>query len=64
MTEIVNLNKVRKQRVRQAAGKSAAQNRITYGLTKQARENARREQERQLRKADGALLTDDTGQNT
>lgn len=59
MSEIVNLNKARKQRLKQAAVKTAGQNRAKFGLTKQARDLARRERELQARKVDGAQLRTD-----
>lgn len=56
MTQIINLNKARKQRAKQSGLKSASQNRIKFGLTRQVREAARREQDKQASKADAARL--------
>ena len=56
MAEIVNLNKARKQRVRQAGDKTASQNRVKFGLIKQVRDAAHREKAKQIRELDGARL--------
>ncbi len=64
MTEIINLNKVRKQRTKQAELKAASQNRVKFGLTKQLREAARREQEKQTNKADALRLEPEPDQKT
>lgn len=56
MTGIVNLNKARKQRARLAGQKTAAQNRIKFGLTRQVREAVSREQKDQERKLDALRL--------
>ncbi|MEQ1888761.1 MAG: DUF4169 family protein [Alphaproteobacteria bacterium] len=62
MTEIVNLNKARKQRAKQAALKSASQNRVKFGLTRQDRESTRRDQEKQSGKIDALRLQTDQDQ--
>jgi hypothetical protein len=41
VSEVVNLNKVRKTRSREAARESAAANRIVFGRTKPERDQAR-----------------------
>jgi|GEM_PF-1354143 len=62
MTEIVNLNKARKQRAKQAGLKTASQNRIKFGLTKQVRDAVRREQEKQGKTMDALRLDPDPDQ--
>ena len=62
MIEIVNLNKARKQRAKQAGLKLASQNRVKFGLTRQDRESARRDQEKQTRKIDAMRLQSDQDQ--
>lgn len=64
MTEIINLNKVRKQRTKLAELKAASHNRVKFGLTKQLREAARREQEKQTNKADALRLEPEPDQKT
>lgn len=57
MAEIVNLRRARKQRDRQAAGKQAEQNRISFGRTKAERDLARAERDKATRGLDGHRLT-------
>jgi hypothetical protein len=52
MAEIVNLNRARKARDKQAAKATAASNRATHGLTKAQRDLARAERERLARLLD------------
>lgn len=59
MTEIINLNKARKQKARQAKLEKAAQNRARTGQNKQAREALRREIKALERKLEGAKLPSD-----
>lgn len=58
MTEITNLNKIRKQRQRHAERKTAAQNRQRSGLGKQTRIAAQRGQAAQIKQLDGKRLED------
>jgi hypothetical protein len=46
MADIVNLNQFRKKRHRSEAERRAAENRKTFGLGKEERQRARRENER------------------
>ncbi len=62
MTGIVNLNKARKRRAKQAGLKTASRNRIKFGLTSELREAARREQESQARKLEASRLDRDPDQ--
>ena len=62
MTEIINLNKARKQRAKQAGLKTASQNRIKFGLAKQVRDAVRREQEKQGKTMDALRLEPDPDQ--
>ncbi len=62
MTEIINLNKVRKQRMKQAGQKTASQNRVKYGLTRRVRDAARLEQEKHAEKLDALRLPADPNQ--
>lgn len=59
MTEIINLNKARKQRKKLAGLKAANQNRIKFGLTKAVRDAARHEQEKQAGNMDALRLQPD-----
>lgn len=56
MTEIINLNKARKQKAKQAKQEKATQNRAKSGVNKQAREAANRERKTLDRKLEGAKL--------
>jgi len=62
MTEIVNLNKVRKRRAKQKGLETASRNRIKFGLTSQVREAARREQQIQSGRLDATRLPPDPDQ--
>lgn len=64
MTEIVNLNKVRKRRAKQKRLETASRNRIKFGLTSQVREAARREQQKQSDRLDATRLPSGTDQKT
>ncbi|MDO9460581.1 MAG: DUF4169 family protein [Alphaproteobacteria bacterium] len=59
MTEIINLNKARKQRKKQAALKTASQNRVKSGLPKPVRDAARHEREKQADALDAVRLQPD-----
>ncbi|MDJ0685279.1 MAG: DUF4169 family protein [Alphaproteobacteria bacterium] len=61
MAEIVNLNKARKRKARDAKQNRAAENRVRFGLSKaeKAAEAARREAEK--RGLDGQLIEDRDG---
>ena len=61
MSEIVNLNKGRKQRAILSRLKTASENRVKSGLTRQVRDAARREREKQAGQVDGARLEPETG---
>ncbi len=52
MAEIINLNRVRKDREKTAARAEAAANRVAHGVTKARREAARAERERLARLLD------------
>lgn len=58
MSEIVNLNKIRKQRQRIAGNAAAQGKRAQYGLGKQTRNASRRERAAQRRELDGKRLED------
>jgi hypothetical protein len=49
MAEIINLNKHRKAKAREAAGSESSANRIKYGRTKAEKDNDRRAEERAQR---------------
>ncbi|NBB52983.1 DUF4169 family protein [Rhizobium sp. CRIBSB] len=53
MAEIINLNRARKQRAKAADKATASMNRITQGLTRSARDAAKRERERAQKALDG-----------
>ena len=59
MTEIANLNKIRKQRQRSAERKSAAENRVRFGQSKNSATLNRQLQEKQGKNLDGKRLKDD-----
>jgi hypothetical protein len=46
MGDVVNLNRFRKEKDREAAAKQAAENRVRHGMPKAARQKARREAEK------------------
>lgn len=56
MTEIISLNKARKQKAKQAKRENAIQNRAKSGLKKQARAVTRHEQKVLTLRLDGAKL--------
>lgn len=56
MADIVNLNKVRKARAKAEAEETARNNRVRFGRTRQEKEEARKEAERQTRDMDGKQL--------
>ena len=59
MAEIINLNKHRKARARDAAESQSAANRIKYGRTKAEKENDRRAEERKERSLQDRKLDSD-----
>ncbi len=59
MTEIANLNKIRKLRQRSAERKSAAENRVRFGQSKNSVTLNRQQQEKQGKNLDGKRLKDD-----
>lgn len=54
MSEIVNFNRIRKERAKAAASLKAAENRVKFGRTKLQRELAQMELEQAQRKLDQA----------
>jgi len=56
MGEIVNLNRVRKARIRAAAQVQAAENRVRHGRPKSARKDAEHEAMRRDQQLDGNRL--------
>jgi hypothetical protein len=60
--EIVNLKRVKKAKARSEAERLAAENRVRHGLTKTAKQQLRREQERQRQLQAGHKL--DEGEKT
>lgn len=54
--EVVNLRRVRKQRDRQAAEATAAQNRVRFGRSRAERELGDQQEARAARHLDGHLL--------
>ncbi|MFZ5835410.1 MAG: DUF4169 family protein [Pseudomonadota bacterium] len=62
MTEIVNLNKARKQRAKRAGLKKAAENNVKFGMPRRERALARDANEKQGRKFDGLRLPSDPDQ--
>lgn len=56
MAEIVNLNRFRKQRERDAARRTADENRIAHGRTKAERSKARAEAEKAAKDLDGKQI--------
>jgi hypothetical protein len=53
MGDVVNLNKFRKARERRAAGNLAAENRVRFGQTKDAKAKLRTEAEQTQKDLDG-----------
>lgn len=58
MGEIVNLNRVRKDRAKAEARSTATANRVVHGLSKAERTRAEAERERAERHLDGSRLED------
>jgi hypothetical protein len=58
MGEVVNLNRVRKDRARAEAKAAASANRAAHGLPKAERTKARKEQAKADRQLDGSRLED------
>jgi hypothetical protein len=58
MTGVINLNKARKAMARKAQKDQAAANRVTFGQSKTARSEARKDAERSARDLDGKKLDD------
>jgi hypothetical protein len=59
MAEIINLNKHRKAKARDARESQSTANRIKYGRTKADKENGRRAEERRDRAHEGRKMDDD-----
>ncbi len=64
MAEIVNLRRVRKQRMREDAEAQAQQNRIAFGRTKAERQSTDAERDKAARGLDGHRLTPDKPDRT
>lgn len=62
MTEIVNLNKARKQRAKLTGLKKAAENNVKFGMPRRERMLVRDAGEKQDRKLDGLRLPSDPDQ--
>ena len=60
MAEIINLRQVRKTRQRDAAARTAAENRAKFGQPKAERQRTAAEAERQARQLDGARREEGT----
>ncbi|WP_081716682.1 DUF4169 family protein [Asticcacaulis sp. AC460] len=56
MTDIINLNKARKAKLKQSKTKQAAENRVRFGTSSKARAAELRERERQMAQIDGHRL--------
>jgi hypothetical protein len=56
MGDVVNLRMARKNRQRQKAAEAAAENRVTYGMSRRERAKAGSEREALLKQLDGARL--------
>jgi hypothetical protein len=56
MGEIINLRRVRRERIRQTAAQEAAENRARHGQSKTARTAAAKEDARLQQTVDGARL--------
>jgi hypothetical protein len=56
MVDIINLNKARKARAKSEAEELAKTNRVKFGRTREEKEAARREAERQSQTLDGKKL--------
>ena len=59
MAEIINLRRARKQKARIDAGKTAEQNRISFGRTKAERSLSEAERDKAARHIDGHRLDRD-----
>lgn len=59
MAEIINLRQARKQKARAEAGKTAEQNRISFGRTKAERKLTEAERDKAARHIDGHKLDRD-----
>lgn len=57
MSEIVNLNKVRKNRKREREKAEAEQNRVTFGLPGHLRKQARENEALKTRRLEGQVLS-------
>jgi hypothetical protein len=64
MAEIVNLRRVRKQRMREDAEAQAQQNRIAFGRTKAERQSTDAERDKAARDLEGHRLTPDKPDRT
>lgn len=60
MADIVNLRRFRKAKLRADKAEEAAQNRVTHGLTKDEKADAKREQADAKAKIDGHRLENET----
>lgn len=56
MAEIINLNRARKQASRQADRKQAEANRLTFGRTKQERQQSQKNEAARVTRLDGHKL--------
>ncbi len=61
MGDVIYLNEMRKKRAKDAKRNAAAVNRARHGRTKQAKEAARREKDREGAVLNAKLLEDKTG---
>jgi len=64
MADLVNLNRVRKEKAKAAAKRQAEANRVAYGrpkAAKEAKEAAGREADKQRRELDGKKIEDPDG---
>lgn len=58
MSDVINLNKARKALARRTAKDQAAQNRVTFGQPKPARDKAKQDTARAAKDLDGKKLED------
>jgi hypothetical protein len=56
MADLINLNRYRKERQREAAAKTAEENRARFGRTKGERGKSRREAEKSTKDHDGKRI--------
>ena len=61
MGDVIHLNEARKKRAKPAKQSTAAANRVRHGRTKQAKEAARHESDREAAALDAKLLEDRSG---